>query len=140
MSILGERFFKLSNALFCYHLTPIQFTVYSFLVSSAGQKGNCWPSKPSRQTAGALKTRHGRPSVYWNSGDSSGGSSDTRIAPTEVCGRPAMCILFWSHLRSPPPGGTPPQEREGKYMNKTKGNKENPPPQGQCRHKGVSSY
>lgn len=44
MSILGERFFKLSNALFCYHLTPIQFTVYSFLVSSAGQKRNCWPS------------------------------------------------------------------------------------------------
>ena len=44
MSILGEQFFKLSNALFCYHLTPIQFTVYSFLVSSAGQKGNCWPS------------------------------------------------------------------------------------------------
>lgn len=42
--ILGERFFKLSNALFCYHLTPIQFTVYSFLVSSAGQKGKCWPS------------------------------------------------------------------------------------------------
>ncbi len=44
MSILGERFFKLSNALFCYHLTPIQFTVYSFLVSSAGQKEKCWPS------------------------------------------------------------------------------------------------
>ena len=44
MSILGERFFKLSNALFCYHLTPIQFVVYSFLVSSAGQKGMCWPS------------------------------------------------------------------------------------------------
>ncbi len=42
--ILGERFFKLSNAIFCYHLTPIQFTVYSFLVSSAGQKGKCWPS------------------------------------------------------------------------------------------------
>ena len=44
MSILGERFFKLSNALFCYHLTPIQFTVYSFLVSSAGQKKVCRPS------------------------------------------------------------------------------------------------
>ena len=44
MSILGERFFKLSNALFCYHLTPIQFTVYSFLVCSAGQKKKCWPS------------------------------------------------------------------------------------------------
>ena len=44
MSVLGERFFKLSNALFCYRLTPIQFTVYSFLVSSAGQKKVCWPS------------------------------------------------------------------------------------------------
>lgn len=33
--ILGERFFKLGNALVSYHLTPIQFTVYSFLVSSA---------------------------------------------------------------------------------------------------------
>lgn len=42
--ILGERFFKLSNALFCYRLTPIQFTVYSFLVSSAGQKEKCWSS------------------------------------------------------------------------------------------------
>ena len=42
--ILGERFFKLSNALFCFHLTPIQFTVYSFLVSSAGRKEKCWPS------------------------------------------------------------------------------------------------
>lgn len=44
MGIPGERFFKLSNVLFCYHLTPIQFTVYSFLVSSAGQKLKCWPS------------------------------------------------------------------------------------------------
>lgn len=44
MSVLGERFFKLSNAMFCYRLTPIQFAVYSFLVSSAGQKKNCWPS------------------------------------------------------------------------------------------------
>ncbi len=42
--ILGERFFKLSNALFSFHLTPIQFTVYSYLVSSAGQKEKCWPS------------------------------------------------------------------------------------------------
>ena len=44
MGILGERFFKLSNAMFCYHLTPIQFAVYSFLICSAGQKGKCWPS------------------------------------------------------------------------------------------------
>ena len=44
MSIFGGRFFQLSNALFCYQLTPIQFTVYSILVSSAGQKKVCWPS------------------------------------------------------------------------------------------------
>ena len=44
MSIFGGRFFQLSNALFCYQLTPIQFTIYSFLVSSAGQKKVCWPS------------------------------------------------------------------------------------------------
>ena len=44
MSIFGGRFFQLSNALFCYQLTPIQFTVYSFLVSSGGQKKVCWPS------------------------------------------------------------------------------------------------
>lgn len=42
--ILGERFFKLSNTLFYFHLMPIKFTVYSFLVSSAGQKEKCWPS------------------------------------------------------------------------------------------------
>ena len=42
--ILGERFFKLSNTLFYFHLMPIKFTVYSFLVSSAGQKDKCWPS------------------------------------------------------------------------------------------------
>ena len=51
MSILGERFFKLSNALFCYHLTPIQFTVYSFMVSSAGQKKVCWPSMKTIATS-----------------------------------------------------------------------------------------
>ena len=39
--ILGERFFKLSNVFFSFHLMPIQFTVYSFLVGSAGQKGKC---------------------------------------------------------------------------------------------------
>ena len=44
MSIPGERYFKLSNAIFCYHLTPIQLSVYSYLVSCAGQKEKCWPS------------------------------------------------------------------------------------------------
>lgn len=44
MQILGERFFKLSNAMFIYGLTPGQFMVYSYLVSCAGSRGRCWPS------------------------------------------------------------------------------------------------
>lgn len=44
MSILGERFFKMSNAIFCYDLTPIQLAVYSYLVCRSGQSERCWPS------------------------------------------------------------------------------------------------
>lgn len=44
MSILGERFYKMSNAIFCYDLTPIQLAVYSYLVCCTGSKGRCWPS------------------------------------------------------------------------------------------------
>ena len=44
MSILGERFFQMSNTIFCYDLTPIQFAVYSYLKCCAGQKEKCWPS------------------------------------------------------------------------------------------------
>jgi hypothetical protein len=44
MSILGECFFKMSNAVFCYGLTPIQLAVYSYLVCRAGQNERCWPS------------------------------------------------------------------------------------------------
>ena len=44
MPILGERFYQMSNAIFCYGLTPIQFSVYSYLVCCAGQKELCWPS------------------------------------------------------------------------------------------------
>ena len=42
--ILGVKYFQLSNAVFCYWLTPIQLAVYSYLVSCAGQKGKCWPA------------------------------------------------------------------------------------------------
>lgn len=41
MNILGANYFKLSNAVFCYDLTPIQLAVYSYLVSCAGQKEKC---------------------------------------------------------------------------------------------------
>ena len=44
MAILGERFYQTSNAVFCYGLTPHQFTVYSYLRCCAGQRGHCWPS------------------------------------------------------------------------------------------------
>lgn len=44
MQILGQRFFKLSNIMFSYGLTPVQFMVYSYLVCCAGSRGTCWPS------------------------------------------------------------------------------------------------
>ena len=44
MQILGQRFFKLSNAMFGYGLTPVQFMVYGYLVCCAGSRSTCWPS------------------------------------------------------------------------------------------------
>lgn len=44
MQILGERFFKVSNATFCYGLKPVEVTVYCYLKCCAGSKGSCWPS------------------------------------------------------------------------------------------------
>ena len=44
MPILGERFYQMSNAIFCYDLKPIPLAVYSYLVCCAGQKELCWPS------------------------------------------------------------------------------------------------
>ena len=44
MAILGEQYFKMSNAIFVYDLTPIQLSVYFYLSRCAGQRGSCWPS------------------------------------------------------------------------------------------------
>ena len=44
MPVLGERFYQMSNAIFCYDLKPIPLAVYSYLVCCAGQKDVCWPS------------------------------------------------------------------------------------------------
>ena len=44
MPVLGERFYQMSNVIFYYQLSPIQFSVYSYLVCCAGQKEKCWPS------------------------------------------------------------------------------------------------
>ena len=38
MPILGERFYQMSNTIFCYDLKPIPLAVYSYLVCCAGQK------------------------------------------------------------------------------------------------------
>lgn len=43
MTILNEQFFKVSNAMFCYGLTPVQFAAYCYLICCAGSKGKCWP-------------------------------------------------------------------------------------------------
>lgn len=44
MSILGERYFKTSNAIFCYGLGCRELAVYGYLRSRAGSKDYCWPS------------------------------------------------------------------------------------------------
>lgn len=44
MNSLTEKYFKMSNDIFRYGLSPIQLAVYSFLVSLAGSKEKCWPS------------------------------------------------------------------------------------------------
>ena len=44
MAIPGEQYFKMSNAIFVYGLSPIQLSVYFYLCRCAGQRGSCWPS------------------------------------------------------------------------------------------------
>ena len=44
MSILGERFFKTSNAIYSYGLGCRELAVYGHLRSCAGSKDHCWPS------------------------------------------------------------------------------------------------
>ena len=44
MSILGERFFKMSNAIYSYGLSSLALAVYGYLRCRAGSKDTCWPS------------------------------------------------------------------------------------------------
>ena len=44
MSILGERYFKTSNAIYSYGLSCRELAVYGYLRSRAGSKDYCWPS------------------------------------------------------------------------------------------------
>lgn len=38
-----ENFFILPNNIFDLRLEPIQFAIYSYLISCSGSKGYCWP-------------------------------------------------------------------------------------------------
>lgn len=59
MNILNASYCKLSNAIFCYGLTPIQLAVYSYLVSCAGQKEKCWPAQESHLSSLWLLQKRG---------------------------------------------------------------------------------
>lgn len=37
-------YYRIPHRIFQFGLTPIQFTVYSYLVSCTGQNAVCWPS------------------------------------------------------------------------------------------------
>lgn len=54
-----ENFFRLPNKIFDVGLTPIQFTIYAYLVCCSGSKGYCWPS----QATISRKTGIGKTSV-----------------------------------------------------------------------------
>ncbi len=40
-----ENFFILPNNILDLRLEPIQFAIYSYLISCSGSKGYCWPSQ-----------------------------------------------------------------------------------------------
>ena len=53
----SKEFFRLPNKIFDVPMTPIQFTIYAYLVCCAGSKGYCWPSiKTISDKTGISKT------------------------------------------------------------------------------------
>ena len=48
MPIFGERFYQMSNAIFCYDLKPIPLAVYSYLVFTLGQHTSFCPAQQTR--------------------------------------------------------------------------------------------
>ena len=53
----SKEFFRLPNNIFDVPMTPIQFTIYAYLVCCAGSKGYCWPSiKTISDRTGISKT------------------------------------------------------------------------------------
>ena len=53
----SKEFFRLPNQIFDVPMTPIQFTIYAYLVCCAGSNGYCWPSiKTISDRTGISKT------------------------------------------------------------------------------------
>ena len=53
----SKEFFRLPNKIFDVPMTPIQFTIYAYLVCCTGSKGYCWPSiKTISDRTGISKT------------------------------------------------------------------------------------
>ena len=57
------NFYQVKNDIFKYNLTPIQLSVYSYLVSCAGQKERCWPSMQTIANACGCSTNAARAAV-----------------------------------------------------------------------------
>ena len=112
MPILGERFYQMSNTIFCYDLKPIPLAVYSYLVCCAGQKDVCWPS---------MKT------IALHCGCSENAARDAVSLLVERGFRETTTITSCRCLSFPPQTtaheGEHPQQTVGKCMNKTKSNK-----------------
>ena len=131
MPILGERFYQMSNAIFCYDLKPIPLAVYSYLVCCAGQKDLCWPSIKTIALHCNCSENAARDAVkQLVNADSSARWQLSRCAATEVGDRVTTTTTSCRCLRFPLRGivqaGAPPQEMMGKCINKTKDNKDKP--------------
>ena len=132
MPILGERFYQISNAIFCYDLKPIPLAVYSYLVCCAGQKELCWPSIKTIALQLFGKRCEGRSQAISGSRIHPQGGNQQADAPRRKLAAEQQPLLQSCRcLRFPPQGivqaGNPPQEMLWrKCISKTKDSKGKP--------------
>ena len=100
MPILGERFYQMSNTIFCYDLKPIPLAVYSYLVCCAGQKDVCWPSMKTialhcgcSENAKSNKKKYSRQVIAPES------ENWTRYAPPALFAPVGRCVRFFWEQR-----------------------------------------
>ena len=107
MSILGERFFKTSNAIYSYGLGCRELAVYGYLRSRAGSKDHCWPSMQTIASACGCSDTTARKAV-----DELERRGFIRRVPTYATdrkGRRRQCNNTYSLLDLPPLPG--PQDK-----------------------------